>query len=118
MQARGFGFGGQAAAHMRGRDPMRQASLLMTAILVLLSALPGPAEAAKKKSSNSDTSSTRVYRWVDANGVVHYSAPPPKPARRQSMPMFDSRGVTARSRAAAGEIGSTRTSAPFPATAA
>ena len=91
MQARGFAFGGQAAAHMRGRDAVRLASLLMTGILVLLSALPGPAEAAKKKSSNSDTSSTRVYRWVDANGVVHYSdqiPPEQAPADRQILNQY------------------------------
>ncbi len=91
MQARGFGFGGQAAAHMRGADCMRLAGLLMTGILVLLSALPGPAEAAKRKSSNSDTSSTKVYRWVDANGVVHYSdqiPPEQAPADRQILNQY------------------------------
>ena len=92
MQARGFAFGGQAAAHMRGRDAVRLASLFMAGILILLSALPGPAEAARKKTtSSSNTSSTKVYRWVDDNGVVHYSdqiPPEQAPADRQILNQY------------------------------
>jgi hypothetical protein len=91
MQARSFGFVGQSAAHMRGPNAMRLATLLMAAIFILLSALPAPAEAAKKKPSNNNTSSTKVYRWVGSDGVVHYSdqiPPEQAPADRQILNQY------------------------------
>ncbi|MEZ5562881.1 MAG: DUF4124 domain-containing protein [Gammaproteobacteria bacterium] len=63
----------------------------MSGLLVLLSALAmPPAEAAKKKASAS-TNSTRVYRWVDSEGTVHYSdqiPPEQAPADRQVLNQY------------------------------
>lgn len=91
MQARGFGFSGHAAAHMRGPNSVRLATLLLTGIFALLSALPTQVEAAKKKPSSSNTSSAKVYRWVDTDGVVHYSdqiPPEQAPADRQVLNQY------------------------------
>lgn len=63
----------------------------MSGLLVLLSALAmPPAEAAKKKAST-NTNSTKVYRWVDTEGTVHYSdqiPPEQAPADRQILNQY------------------------------
>lgn len=85
MQARSFGFDGPVAAHVSGRRSLRLTLLLVVGVFALCFALPPTAEAAKKTSGSSN-SSTRVYRWVDAEGTVHYSdqVPPEQaPADRQ-----------------------------------
>lgn len=91
MRARGIAFVGQAAAHSCSPRPVRLAPLLMSGLLVLLSALAmPPAEAAKKKAST-NTNSTKVYRWVDAEGTVHYSdqiPPEQAPADRQILNQY------------------------------
>lgn len=91
MQARSFCFAGQSTAGIRSRISMRLTTLLMTAIFILLAALPAPVDAAKKKPSNDNTSSAKVYRWVDSNGVVHYSdqiPPEEAPADRQILNQY------------------------------
>lgn len=97
MQSAGYGFAGQAVAHSRGARPVPAAPLLLAGLLVLLAAVAMPAEAAKKKSATSNTSSAKVYRWVDAQGVVHYSDQIPvdqAPADRQVLNQY---GVPVRS---------------------
>ncbi|MCL4778564.1 MAG: DUF4124 domain-containing protein [Gammaproteobacteria bacterium] len=97
MQSPGYGFAGQAVAHSRSARPVPAAPLLLAGLLVLLSAVAMPAEAAKKKASTNNTSSAKVYRWVDAKGVVHYSDQIPvdqAPADRQVLNQY---GVPIRS---------------------
>lgn len=97
MQSAGYGCAGQAVAHSRGARPVPPAPLLLAGLLVLLAAVAMPAEAAKKKSATSNTSSAKVYRWVDAQGVVHYSDQIPvdqAPADRQVLNQY---GVPVRS---------------------
>lgn len=90
MQARSFGFAGRVATHLSSRRPV-QLALLLAGMLVLLMALPTTAEAAKKKASTSNNTSSRVYRWVDTEGVVHYSdqiPPDQAPADRQILNQY------------------------------
>ena len=97
MQSAGYGCAGQAVAHSRGARPVPPAPLLLAGLLVLLAAVAMPAEAAQKKSATSNTRSAKVYRWVDAQGVVHYSDQIPvdqAPADRQVLNQY---GVPVRS---------------------
>jgi hypothetical protein len=90
MQARSSGFGGPAATHMSARRPVQLALLLMSGVFALCSALPTPAEAAAKKKPPTN-SAAKVYRWVDAEGVVHYSdqiPPEQAPADRQILNQY------------------------------
>lgn len=91
MQSPGYGFAGQAVAYLRSARPMLASTLLVSGLLVLLSALAMPAEAAKKKSSGNGTTSAKVYRWIDADGTVHYSdqiPPEQAPADRQVLNQY------------------------------
>lgn len=96
MQARGYVFTGQiftgqATANLCSSRPVRRTPLLIAGLLILLSAVAMPAEAAKKKASTNSTSSTKVYRWVDAEGTVHYSdqiPPEQAPADRQVLNQY------------------------------
>ena len=91
MQSRGYGFAGQALAHLRSARPVLVSTLLLSGLLLLLSSLALPAEAAQKKSAGKNTTSTKVYRWVDADGTVHYSdqiPPEQAPADRQVLNQY------------------------------
>jgi hypothetical protein len=91
MQLPGYGFAGQAVVHFRNARPVLLPTLLVSGLLMLLSALAMPAEAAQKKSSARNTTSTKVYRWVDADGTVHYSdqiPPEQAPADRQILNQY------------------------------
>ncbi len=89
MQARSFGFDGPVAAHISSRRSMRLALLLMAGVFALCFAMPPSAEAAKKKAPSNN--SAKVYRWVDAEGLVHYSdqiPPEQAPADRQILNQY------------------------------
>lgn len=91
MQSPGYGFAGQAVALLRSARPMLASTLLLSGLLMLLAALAMPAEAAQKKSTAKNTSSAKVYRWVDADGTVHYSdqiPPEQAPADRQILNQY------------------------------
>jgi hypothetical protein len=97
MQSPGYASAGQAVASSRNSRPVLASTLLVAALILLLSTLAGPAEAAKKKTSTSNTNSAKVYRWVDADGMVHYSdqiPPEQAPADRQVLNQY---GVPIRS---------------------
>jgi Domain of unknown function (DUF4124) len=91
MQSRGYGLAGQAVALLRSARPMLASTLLLSGLLLLLAALAMPAEAAQKKSPGKSTTSAKVYRWVDADGTVHYSdqiPPEQAPADRQVLNQY------------------------------
>lgn len=91
MQSPGYGFAGQAVARLRSARPVLSSTLLLSGLLMLLSALLMPAEAAQKKSAAKNTTSSKVYRWVDAEGTVHYSdqiPPEQAPADRQILNQY------------------------------
>jgi hypothetical protein len=92
MQSRGYGFADQAIAQLRSARPVLASKLLLPGLLLLLlSALAMPTEAAQKKSASKSTSSAKVYRWVDAEGTVHYSdqiPPEQAPADRQVLNQY------------------------------